>query len=119
MSKPIPDKAEIALEYPDKLYIGTFTRDSRFQAHLDATGLSLNVERPGDADTRKSVHMHFNYELFAEILRDVATSVAKIPGDDLLHRESLAQAAAALHQALSGRPPRAGKAAASTTPKMI
>jgi hypothetical protein len=23
MTKPIPDKAEVALEYPDKLYIGT------------------------------------------------------------------------------------------------
>ena len=28
MTKPIPDKAEIALEYPDKLYIGTFERSS-------------------------------------------------------------------------------------------
>ena len=26
MTKPIPDKAEVALEYPDKLYIGTFER---------------------------------------------------------------------------------------------
>ena len=24
MTKPISDKAEVALEYPDKLYIGTF-----------------------------------------------------------------------------------------------
>ena len=30
MTKPIPDKAEIALEYPDKLYIGTFERTARF-----------------------------------------------------------------------------------------
>ena len=33
MTKPIPDKAEVALEYPDKLYIGTFERSSRFDAH--------------------------------------------------------------------------------------
>ena len=26
MTKPIPDKAEVAVEYPDKLYIGTFER---------------------------------------------------------------------------------------------
>jgi len=31
MTKPIPDKAEIALEYPDKLYVGTFERSSRFE----------------------------------------------------------------------------------------
>jgi hypothetical protein len=29
MTKPIPDKAEVALELPDKLYIGTFERSSR------------------------------------------------------------------------------------------
>jgi hypothetical protein len=43
MSKPIPDKAEVALEYPDKLYIGTFKRSSRFDAHLDETGISLSL----------------------------------------------------------------------------
>jgi len=32
MTKPIADKAEIALEYPDKLYVGTFERTSRFEA---------------------------------------------------------------------------------------
>ena len=67
MTKPLPDKAEVALEYPDKLFMGTFERSSRFDAHLDKTGISLTLERSGDADTRKSVHMHLNYDLFAEI----------------------------------------------------
>jgi hypothetical protein len=100
MTKPLPDKAEVALEYPDKLYIGTFESSSRFEAHLDATGLSLVLERTGDADTRKSVHLHLNFGLFAEILEDVAKTVGKIPPGDL-HREALAKAAAALHKALS------------------
>jgi hypothetical protein len=39
MKKPIPDKAEVAIEYPDKLYIGTFERSSRFDAHLAAAWL--------------------------------------------------------------------------------
>ena len=77
MTKPLPAKAEVALEYPDKLYIGTFDRDSRFDAHLDGSGLSLMLERVGDADTRKSIHMHLNFELFAEIFRDVARTVAR------------------------------------------
>jgi hypothetical protein len=63
MTKPLPDKAEVPLEYPDKLYIGTFDRTSRFDAHLDATGLSLNLERTGASDTRKTVHLHLNYGL--------------------------------------------------------
>ena len=57
MSKPIPDKAEVALEYPDKLYIGTFERTARFDAHLDDAGISLSLHRLGSTDTRKSVRM--------------------------------------------------------------
>src|SRR6202162_62653 len=107
MTKPIPDKAEVALEYPDKLYIGTFERSSRFDAHLDATGISLMLERVGDVDTRKSIHMHINYELFAEILHDLAATVAAMPVDDVAHRGTLADAAKAFHRALAAKPRRA------------
>ena len=79
MTKPIPDKAEIALEYPDKLYIGTFERTSRFDAHLDETGISLSLHRTGAADVRKSVRMHFHYGLFADILHDLAKTVSSVP----------------------------------------
>ena len=47
MTKPITDKAEVALEYPDKLYVGTFERSSRFEAHLDPTGVALIFGTPG------------------------------------------------------------------------
>lgn len=103
MKKPIPDKAEVALEYPDKFYVGTFERSARFEARLDATGIALILERPGDADVRKSVHMHINFGLFADILRDLATTVGGMHKDDLLHREALAEAAGALHRALAGK----------------
>ena len=79
MTKPIPDKAEIALEYPDKFYVGTFEGSSRFEAHLDPTGFTLVLERPGDDDVRKSIHMHINFGLFAGILSELAASVASIP----------------------------------------
>jgi hypothetical protein len=100
MTKPIPDKAEVALEYPDKLYIGTFQDSSRFDAHLDETGVSLTLDRKGDADTRKSVHMHFHYVLFAEILQDLAKTVAVMPPEDVVHRDALRTAAEALYRAL-------------------
>jgi hypothetical protein len=103
MTKPIPDKAEVALEYPDKFYVGTFERSARFEAHLDATGISLVLERTGDVETRKSIHMHLNYELFAEVLRELAVSAAVLPGPDGEHRASLAQAAKLLHEALTVR----------------
>lgn len=100
MAKPIPDKAEIAVEYPDKLYIGAFTRTARFDAHLDETGISLTLERPGSDEERKSVHMHFHFALFAEILRDLAKTVAAVPPADVAHREALRDAAEALYVAL-------------------
>ena len=103
MTRPIPDKAEVALEYPDKFYLGTFERTARFEAHLDATGISLTLERTGAESERKSIHMHVNYSLFAEILQDLARTVAAFPADDLIHRKSLKDGARALHLALAGR----------------
>ena len=100
MTKPIPDKAEIALEYPDKLYVGTFEHSSRFEAHLDTSGFALVLERIGDEDVRKSIHMHINFGLYAGILMELATSVGNIPKDDILHRDQLLQAVAELHRAL-------------------
>jgi hypothetical protein len=104
MTKPIPDKAEIALEYPEKLYMGTFERSSRFDAHLDETGISLNLERRGDIATQKSVHIHLHYGLFAEILHELARTAGGIPAEDEEHRAAIAAAAAALHHALR-KPP--------------
>ena len=101
MTKPIPDKAEIALEYPDKLYVGTFERSSRFEAHLDSSGIALVLERPGADDVHKSIHMHIHFGLFADILRDLAATVARVPKDDVMHRDQLLQAVAELHAALT------------------
>ena len=103
MTRPIPDKAEVALEFPDKLYIGTFERSARFDAHLGQTGVSLTLHRTGDADVRKSVHMHFHYGLFADIMSDLANTVASIPPDDADHRDALRTAADALYRALEPR----------------
>jgi hypothetical protein len=101
MTKSVPDKAEVAVEYPDKLYIGTFERTARFDAHLDEAGISLSLYRTGADDVRKSVRMHFHYALFAEILQDLAKTVAALPATDVTHREALRDAAKTLYLALA------------------
>jgi hypothetical protein len=106
MTQPIPDKAEVALEYPDMLYIGTFERTARFGAHLDKTGISLTLERMGDIEARRSIRMHLHYGLFAEILRELAKTVSEMPKDDVEHRNALRDAADGLHRALAARPVR-------------
>lgn len=97
--KPIPDKAEVALEYPDKLYIGSFERSSDFDAHLDEVGVALTLHRGGDESVRKSVRLHIHYALFAEILSELAKSAVKGFADGA-HRQALAEAAADLAAAL-------------------
>ena len=84
MTKPIADKAEVALEYPDKFFVGTFERSSRFEAHLDPTGFALLLERPRAGDTHKSIHMHINFGLFADILMELASSVERIPREETM-----------------------------------
>ena len=104
MTRPISDKAEVALEYPDKLYVGTFERTSRFEAHLDASGIALTLEHPGPEDVRKSIHLHINFGLFADILQELAATVSRIDPFDTGHRDQLARAAANLHHELVRRP---------------
>ena len=55
---------------------------------------------PGDEEARRSIHMHINYGLFASILSELASTVSRIPKDDIVHRDQLARAAAELHRAL-------------------
>jgi hypothetical protein len=44
--------------------------------------------------------MHFHYELFAEILQDLANTVSKMPLADAEHRDRLRGGAKALYRAL-------------------
>jgi hypothetical protein len=106
VTKPIPDKGEVALEYPDKLYIGTFERSAQFEAHLDKTGISLTLQRAGAVEARRSICMHLHYGLFAEILQELAKTVSAMSVDDAEHRDGLRKAAKTLHDALAAKPAR-------------
>ena len=101
MTKQIHDKAEVVVEYPDELYVGSFERTARFDAHLDEAGISLSLYRAGADDARKSVRIHFHYALIAEILRDLAKTAAAPLVADVAHREALREAAKALYLALA------------------
>ena len=98
--KPIPDKAEVVLEYPDKFYSGTFERSSRYEAHCEENGIALVLSRGGSDSERRSVRLHVHHALFAEILEELAKTVTAIPPADAPHRDALARAATALAAAL-------------------
>jgi hypothetical protein len=104
MRQPIPDKAEVAVEYPDKFYIGTFERTARFDAHFEREAISLSLYSAGASDTRKTIHMHFHCALFAEILRELAKTAASLQKDDIVHREELREAAKTFYEAFAPDP---------------
>jgi len=105
MTKPISDRAEVALEYPDKFYSGTFERSSRFDASMDSTGVLLVLERQGSEDVRKSVHIHINYGLLADIIEQLSSQASKIPPDEV-HRDQLKRSVSLLDRALQAAPKR-------------
>ena len=102
MTKPMTDKAEVALEYPDKFYSGTFESSSRFEANFDSTGVALLLERTGSEDVRKSVHIHLHYGLLADAFERLAATASGIPRDDVAH-EHLVRAIGMLAEAIQSR----------------
>jgi hypothetical protein len=98
---PIADKAEVSVDFPDKAYIGSFSRHSQFDAYADAESVAIRLVRPGE-DRREAV-IHLHYGLLAEILAELAHSLAVRDPLDEPHREELAEAAKRLAAALEPR----------------
>jgi hypothetical protein len=87
---------------PDKLYIGTFERTARFNAHLDEAGIlsACIVPAPTTRANPCACTSIMLYALFAEILHELAKTAASLPAGDLAHREALCDAARAFYLAL-------------------
>jgi hypothetical protein len=100
--KPISDKAEVALDFPDKLYIGSFARGSGYETAVDGEGVMLKLARSGGE--KRVVEMHLHYYLLADVLQDIAKGIAAREPIDAPHRIRLVEAVAALAAAL-GPPP--------------
>jgi hypothetical protein len=104
MIKPIPDKAEVAVELVGKTYVETFDQTARFETHLDKTRISLSLHRYDPPAARAAVRLHFGYEAFAAVLRDMAKSTRKLTAGDVAHHDHLRDAAEALYRALGANP---------------
>lgn len=58
--RPIEDKVEISIDFPDKFYKGAFEQESRYGAVAEGDGLLMRFERSGDEKRSVSVHLHHN-----------------------------------------------------------
>jgi hypothetical protein len=98
---PIADKAEVAIDFPDKLYMGGFGRDSAFEAKADEDGVLIRLVRAGGE--KRVVEIHIHYLLLASILDDLAASLAAREPMDEVHRQPLIDAGRRFAAALDAR----------------
>lgn len=101
MLKPIADKAEVAIDFPDKTYMGSFGGGSGFDISADEDGIHLHLERRQGEKRRVSVHIH--YHLLADIVRGLAETARSHPSD-AEHRRAFAEAVDQLAAALARDP---------------
>jgi len=99
--KPIQDKAEVSIDFPEKFYVGSFSRDSKFEARTEDDGLLIKLMKPGDE--KRAVEIHLHHHLLADILSAWADSLAVEPLSDKDHRKTLQDALKKLQSAMSGR----------------
>jgi hypothetical protein len=97
--KPIQDKAEVSIDFPDKFYMGSFARDSKFEARSEDDGLLIKIVKP--QGERRAVEIHLHHYLLAGILSEWAKSIADEPLQDEDHRKTLIDALKKLQKAIS------------------
>src|SRR5260370_34778195 len=98
----IADKAEVAIDFPDKLYVGGFGLDCAFEAKAENDGVLIRLVRSGQDKRVAEIHLH--HFLLASILDDLAVSLAAREPIDQIHRQPLLEAARRFAAALE-RPP--------------
>ncbi len=87
MSKPIIDKAEVSIDFPDKFYHGSFGRSSRFDVGVDEDGVHIALDRKGEEQRHVGFHLH--HYLFTDILEAIADELAKQSDLPDVHRERI------------------------------
>lgn len=97
-SKPVSDRAEVSIDFPDKFYHGTFNRESRYNVSADADGVHIHLTRGGAQKRHVGFHLHF--QLLADILSAAAESMASLETMQPYERQHLLEAAAKIAQAL-------------------
>jgi hypothetical protein len=99
-AKPVTDRAEVSIDFPEKFYHGTFSRESRYDVSADAEGVHIHLIREGEQ--KRHVGFHVHYLLLSDILNAAAESMANSPMQPH-ERQHLLEAAEKLREALAGK----------------
>lgn len=91
MSKPITDRAEVSIDFPDKFFMGTFGRGSRYDVAADQEGIHLHLDR--QEGEKRHVGFHIHYYLLADLIEAAAEAVSGVPGIEPDQKQRLREAA--------------------------
>lgn len=91
MSEPLNDKAQVSIDFPQKFYMGSFGRESRFDVTADKEGVHIHLDRPGEE--RRHVGFHLHHRTVAGILQSMADALSDVDDIDKELRKSLREAA--------------------------
>lgn len=101
MLKPITDRAEVAVEFPEKSFLGSFGRSSAYDVKVDDEGAMLRLTRRSGEKRTFDIHLHWH--LLADVLTGLAEALEQAPPLGEVHREPLAEATRRLSAALERR----------------
>jgi hypothetical protein len=94
MSDPLPDKAEVSIDFPHKFYMGSFGHESRFDVTADKDGVHVHLDRAGEE--RRHVGFHLHYMALAGVLRSMGDALSDAKDLDPAHIKALREAIAHL-----------------------
>ena len=100
MLKPISDRAEVAVDFPEKLFIGSFSQSSAFEVKADAENVMLKLVRTKGG--KRAIELHLHYFLLAQVVTEMARELEEKGLPDEVHRRALRDAAGALQAAVAG-----------------
>ena len=96
--KRISDEAHVAIEFPDKVYMGSFSRASRYEVSVEDGGLFLKLAR--ETAPKRRFDMHLHHHLLVDILTDWAAALKDDRSLTPQDRNDLREAVDALSAAL-------------------
>ena len=98
MKKPIRDRAEVAIDFPEKYYYGSFDRDATLDVKADPHGVHIELDRR--VGERRHVGFHIHFYLLAEIIEGLASVLRKRDLMNQSQRDALERAVGKLDKAL-------------------
>ena len=98
MKKPITDKVEVSVDFPDKAYYGSFDHRSTFGVRADDQGIHIDLERRGGE--RRHVGFHVHYYLLADLFESIGKALSDQKVMDEAHADALRESAQSLAEAV-------------------